>query len=72
MPTTKKGEKIKKAMQKKYGSKKGKSVYYASIVSGKLKGVEKLSGGSGKLAKARATYRKTHKNGMDLLKKALA
>lgn len=60
MPTTKKGKKIKKAMEKQYGKKKGDSVYYASIVKGKVKGAEG-KGGTGKLAKARKTYSKKHK-----------
>lgn len=40
MPLTDKGKKIKRAMQKEYGSKKGESVFYASINSGKITGVE--------------------------------
>jgi hypothetical protein len=60
MPTTAKGKKIKAAMTKEYGAKKGKSVYYASIVKGKVKGAEG-PGGTGKLAKAKATYSKRHK-----------
>lgn len=59
MPTTKKGAKIKKAMIKEYGEKKGKSVYYASIVKGKIKGAES-KGGTGRLAKAKRTYAKKH------------
>lgn len=59
MPTTKKGAKIKKAMESEYGAKKGKSVYFASIVKGKIKGAES-PGGSGKLAKAMRTYSKGH------------
>ena len=31
MPLSKKGKKIMKAMQKEYGSKRGKSVFYASF-----------------------------------------
>lgn len=60
MPTTKKGKKIKEAMKKEYGSKKGESIYYASIVKGKIKGTES-KGGTGKLAKAMKTYKKSHK-----------
>jgi hypothetical protein len=60
MPTTKKGAKIKKAMANQYGTKKGKQVYFASIVKGKVKGAEG-KGGTGKLAKAKATYKKRHK-----------
>jgi hypothetical protein len=40
-PLTKKGAKIEKAMDKEYGSKKGKEVFYASINKGKVKGAEK-------------------------------
>jgi len=40
MPLTKKGKKVMKAMKKQYGSKKAKSVFYAMINEGKLKGVE--------------------------------
>lgn len=41
MPVTKKGAKIKKAMEKEYGKKKGKEVFYASANKGTIKGVEK-------------------------------
>ena len=37
---SKKGAKIKKIMTEKYGSKKGKQVFYASINKGNIKGVE--------------------------------
>ena len=40
MPLTAKGKKILAAMRKKYGKKKGTSVFYASINSGKIKGAE--------------------------------
>jgi len=38
MPLTKKGKKIKRAMQKTYGKKKGKKVFYASQKKGTIKG----------------------------------
>ncbi len=41
MPLTKKGEKIKRAMQKQYGEKKGKQVFYASQNKGTIKGTHK-------------------------------
>ena len=41
MPMTKKGKKIMKAMKKKYGKKKGETVFYASKNKGVIKGVEK-------------------------------
>lgn len=39
MPLTPKGEKIKAAMEKEYGKKKGEQVFYASENKGKIKGV---------------------------------
>jgi len=45
MPLNKKGKKIKKAMVKQYGKKKGKKVFYAMESSGKLKKVVKARGG---------------------------
>lgn len=45
MPLTKKGKKIMSAMKKEYGSKKGKSVFYATKNKGKIKGVEKKKHG---------------------------
>lgn len=41
MPLTKKGTKIKKAMEKEYGAKKGKQVFYATERKGKIKGIKK-------------------------------
>ncbi len=41
MPLTKKGTKIKKAMAKTYGPKKGKQVFYASVNKGTVKGAKK-------------------------------
>ena len=41
MPLNKKGKKILSAMKKQYGEGKGKSVFYASENSGKIKGVAK-------------------------------
>ena len=43
MPLTKKGSKIKKSMEKTYGKKKGKQVFYASANKGFFKGVENKS-----------------------------
>lgn len=40
MPLTAKGEKIRAAMHKQYGAKKGESVFYASINKGTIKGAE--------------------------------
>ena len=60
MPTTKKGKKVKAALTKEYGPKKGKAVYFAMIVKGKLKGAEG-KGGTGRLKKAKATYSRKHK-----------
>jgi hypothetical protein len=44
MPLTKKGEKIERAMDREYGAKKGKEVFYASKNAGKIKGVDKAKG----------------------------
>ena len=41
MPLTDKGEKIKTAMTKQYGKKKGKKIFYASANKGTITGVEK-------------------------------
>jgi hypothetical protein len=41
MPLTKKGTKIKKAMEKQYGKEKGKQVFYASENKGVIKGIKK-------------------------------
>ena len=41
MPLTKKGKKILRAMQKEYGKKKGKQVFYASANKGTITGVHR-------------------------------
>jgi hypothetical protein len=41
MPLTKKGKKVKRAMEKEYGDKKGKQVFYATENKGKVKGLAK-------------------------------
>ena len=41
MPLTKKGAKIKRAMAKQYGAKKGERVFYASAAKGTIKNVHK-------------------------------
>lgn len=41
MPLSKKGAKIMRSMKKQYGSKKGKSIFYATKNKGKISGVEK-------------------------------
>ena len=41
MPVTKKGKKILSAMQKEYGTEKGKRVFYASANKGRITGVHK-------------------------------
>lgn len=45
MPLNKKGEKIMKAMQKEYGKKEGKQVFYASENKGNIEGVKKMNQG---------------------------
>lgn len=44
MPLTAKGKKVLSAMKKEYGAKKGKSVFYASINKGKVRGAERRKG----------------------------
>ena len=56
MPLTAKGQKIKSAMTKKYGEKKGEDIFYASAQKGTIEGVAKGK----KLAKGGAV-RKTSK-----------
>lgn len=70
MPQTAKGKKVLANMTKQYGKKKGKKVYFASIVKGKLKGAEG-KGGTGKLAKAKKTYAKKNKKSKSSDYKAL-
>lgn len=41
MPLTKKGKKVKKAMMKTYGKKKGEQVFYATENKRKIKGLAK-------------------------------
>jgi hypothetical protein len=41
MPLTKKGRTILTSMRKEYGTKKGTSVFYASINKGRVTGAEK-------------------------------
>ena len=41
MPLNAKGRKIRTAMRKEYGKKKGTRVFYASENSGRIKGVKK-------------------------------
>ena len=44
MPLTKKGAKIRRAMQQEYGKEKGEAVFFASRNKGVIKGVEKRGG----------------------------
>ena len=44
MPLTRKGSKVKRAMTKTYGKRKGERVFYASERSGRIKGVAKKPG----------------------------
>jgi len=41
VPLTKQGKKVMSSMKKKYGTKKGKKVFYASRNKGRIKGVER-------------------------------
>jgi|TARA_E500000318_G_scaffold91574_1_gene89849 uncharacterized cupredoxin-like copper-binding protein len=44
MPLTDKGKKIMKSMKKKYGKKKGETVFYASKNKGTIKNVDRKRG----------------------------
>ena len=44
MPLNKKGKKILSAMESEYGTKEGKSVFYASLNKGTISGVERRKG----------------------------
>jgi hypothetical protein len=64
MPLTTKGTKIKSAMKKKYGEKKGEQVFYAAANKGTVKDVEKKQefkkGGSvRKTSKSKVTKKKS-------------
>lgn len=48
MPLTAKGEKIEANMEKEYGSKRGKSVFYASRNKGTITGVDPESSRPGR------------------------
>lgn len=48
MPLNKKGKKIKAAMKKEYGAKKGEAIFYASENKGTIKGVKKAPRKKGK------------------------
>jgi hypothetical protein len=61
MPLNPKGEKIKAAMQKEYGSEKGKRVFYASENKGTIKGVTK----KGYRAKAESNAKKNLKKAFE-------
>ena len=41
MPLTEKGKKIKRAMRKQYGKKKGREIFYKSQSKGTIKGTHK-------------------------------
>lgn len=41
MPLTKKGKRVKRAMRKTYGKKRGDRVYYASQNAGRIKGTHR-------------------------------
>lgn len=48
MPLTKKGVKVKKAMKKTYGKKKGEEVFFASQQKGTIKGTHRKKVKKGK------------------------
>jgi len=61
MPLTKKGEKLLRKFQEQYGKEEGKKFFYASIVKGTLKDKGLHGKGTGKLEKAKRTYKHKRK-----------
>ena len=60
MPLNAKGEKIKAAMMKQYGAKKGKQVFYASENKGTIQGVTKHGSKAKKVPKAASVHVNRH------------
>ena len=69
MPLNKKGKKIMKSMKEQYGSKKGKSIFYATINKGKIKGVEKKKQGGAMSKKPYEKFKDTTKQEYESKKK---
>lgn len=53
MPLTEKGRKIRAAMKKRYGAKKGERVFYASENAGTIRGVHRKGAKRGGRRKAK-------------------
>lgn len=67
MPLTPKGKKIEGAMEKEYGEKKGKSVFYASKNKGTITGVEgKKKSMAKKMTKGERMIHNTQKKGKSI------
>jgi hypothetical protein len=60
MPLTKKGEKLLKKFIEQYGER-GRNIFYASLVKGTIPDSGIHGKGTGKLEKAKRTYRKRNK-----------
>jgi len=69
MPLNKKGKKIMKSMKEQYGSKKGKTVFYASMNKGVIKGVEKKKQGGAISKKPYEKFKDTTKQEYESKKK---
>jgi len=69
MPLNKKGKKIMKSMKEQYGSKKGKTVFYASMNKGVIKGVEKKKQGGAMSKKPYEKFKDTTKQEYESKKK---
>ena len=57
MPLTAKGRKVLQKFKEQYGEK-GEDIFWASIVSGKLPDKKLHKKGSGKIEKAKRTYKR--------------
>ena len=69
MPLNKKGKKIMKSMKEQYGSKKGESIFYATMNKGKIKGVEKKKQGGAMSKKPYEKFKDTTKQEYESKKK---
>ncbi len=67
MPLTAHGERMKARLTKEYGEKKGTSVLYAMRNSGKLKGIDMISGGRARPRQdvERAARKRKYKGSVD-------
>ena len=71
MPLTAKGEEILSAMQKQYGSEKGKSVFYASKNAGTITGVDSEEDNCGTESAPGACFSEDNGNKLNLIMRGI-